>query len=91
MSLMTLYFPDEVDEHGTFAKIRDMVDGVVPHDEYIDDMLAISMSQIDGIVQLEFASPFDLFGVSAIEVAQEIQIVPTLEFSKNAMIVDDLF
>ena len=72
MSLMTLYFLDEVDEHGTFAEIRDMVDGVVPHDKYIDEMLAMSMSQIDGIVQPEFASPFDLFGVSAIEVAEEI-------------------
>ena len=44
MNLMTLYFLDEVDEHGTFAKIRDMVDGVVPHDEYIDEMFMMSMS-----------------------------------------------
>ncbi|KAL6313599.1 hypothetical protein AAG906_006968 [Vitis piasezkii] len=73
MSLMTLYFPDEVDEHGTFAEIGDMVDGVVPHDRYIDEMLAMSMSQINRIVQPEFASPFDLFGVSAIEVKEEIQ------------------
>ena len=50
MSLMTLYFPDKVDEHETFFEIGDMVDGVVPHDEYIDEMLAISMSHIDGIV-----------------------------------------
>ena len=50
MSLMTFYFPDEVDEHETFAKIGDMVDGVVPSDEYIDEMLAMSMSQVDGIV-----------------------------------------
>ena len=44
MSLMTLYFPDKVDEDGTFAEIRDMVDGTIPHDEYIDKMLAMSMS-----------------------------------------------
>ncbi|KAL6337991.1 hypothetical protein AAG906_007791 [Vitis piasezkii] len=35
MSLMTLYFPDEIDEHGTFAEIENIVDGVVPRDEYI--------------------------------------------------------
>ncbi|RVW86459.1 hypothetical protein CK203_042219 [Vitis vinifera] len=70
MSLMTLYFSDEVDEHGTFAEIGNM---------------------IDGIVQPEFASPFDLFGVSTIEVAEEIQTAPTLEFSKDDIVVDDLF
>ena len=44
MNLMTLYFLDEVDEHGTFAEIRDMVDGVVPHEKYIDEMFMMSMS-----------------------------------------------
>ena len=60
MSLMTLYFPDEVDEDETFAEIRDIVDEVIPCDEYIDEMLVVSMSQIDGTIQLELASPFDL-------------------------------
>ena len=69
MSLMTLYFPDEVDEHGTFSEIGDIVDGAVPHDEYIDEMLAMSISQIDVVVQLELDSPFDIFEVSAIEIA----------------------
>ena len=41
-SLMTLCFPDEIDDHGTFAEISDIVDGVVPCDEYIDEMLALS-------------------------------------------------
>ena len=44
MSLMTLYFPDEIDEHETFVEIEDIVDGAVPHDEYIDEMLTMSMS-----------------------------------------------
>ncbi|RVW71137.1 hypothetical protein CK203_059829 [Vitis vinifera] len=44
MSLITLYFPDEIDEHGTFSEIGGIVNGVVPHDEYIDEMLAMSMS-----------------------------------------------
>ena len=50
MSLMTLYFSDEIDEHGIFFEIGDMVDGSVPHDEYVDEMFAMSMSQIDRIV-----------------------------------------
>ncbi|KAL6338675.1 hypothetical protein AAG906_021492 [Vitis piasezkii] len=44
MSLMTLYFPNEIDEHGTFVEIGGVVNGAVPHDEYIDEMLAMSMS-----------------------------------------------
>ncbi|RVW58619.1 hypothetical protein CK203_111739 [Vitis vinifera] len=42
MSLMTLCFLDEIDDHRAFAEISDIVDGVVPHDEYIDEMLADS-------------------------------------------------
>ena len=85
------YFLKEVDEYGTFIEIGDMVDGVIPHDEYVDEMLAMGMSQIDGIVQLKLASPFDLFRVFAIEVAEEIQTALDLEFSKDAIVVDDLF
>ena len=85
MSLMTLYVLDEVDEHGIFAEIGDA------HDKYIDEMFAMSMSQIDGIVQPQLASSFDLFGMSAIEVVEEIQIAPSLEFSKDAIVVKDLF
>ena len=44
MSLMTLYFPDEIDKHGTFAEIGDIVDGVVPHDEYVDEIFVMNMS-----------------------------------------------
>ena len=92
MSLMTLYFSDEVDEHGTFSKIGDMVDGVVPHDKHIDEMFAMNMSQIDGIVQPKLVSPFDLFGVSVIEVAEEIHTAHALEFSDgDVIVVDDLF
>ena len=91
VSLMTLYFLDEVDEHGTFVEIGDIGDGIVPRDEYIDEMLAISMSQIDGIVQPKLASPFDLFWVFTIEVFEEIQIALASEFSDDVILVDDLF
>ena len=91
ISLLMFYFLKEVDEYGTFIEIGDMVDGVIPHDEYVDEMLAMGMSQIDGIIQLKLASPFDLFRVSAIEVAEEIQTALDLEFSMDAIVVDDLF
>ena len=45
-----LYFSDKIDKHGTFAKIGDIVDGAIPHDEYIGEMLAMSMSQIEEVV-----------------------------------------
>ncbi|RVW16094.1 hypothetical protein CK203_079086 [Vitis vinifera] len=70
MSLMMLYFPNEIDEQGTFAEIKDLVDGVVPHDEYIDEMLVMSISQIEETVQSKLASPFDLFGMRKIALVQ---------------------
>ncbi|RVX00888.1 Transposon Ty3-I Gag-Pol polyprotein [Vitis vinifera] len=60
-SLMTLCFPDEIDDHGTFAEIGDVVDGAVPRDEYVDEMLAMSLSQTEEM-PAELASPFDLLG-----------------------------
>ena len=68
-----------------------MVDEAVPHDEYIDERLAMSMGQIDEIFQPELASPFDFFGVSAIEVVEEIQIASDLEFLEDVVVVDVLF
>nr|CAN77006.1 hypothetical protein VITISV_038719 [Vitis vinifera] len=59
-------------------------------------MLAMSMSQIEEIVQPGLASPFDLFGVSVIEVKEEIQkqlsvgflsVVEYLEWLANVVLV----
>ena len=55
------------------------MDGTVPHDEFIDEMLVISLSQIEEIVQPELASPFDLFEVSVIEIVEEILTALALE------------
>ena len=85
MSLMTLYFSDEIDEHGTFTEVGDIVDGVTPHDEYIDEMLALSLSHIEEIVQPGLASPFDLFGVSAIELVEESLIALTPESTEDVI------
>ena len=91
MSLLTIYFLDKVDECGTFVEIRDMVDGVVPHNEYIDEILVIGISQIDRIVQPTLALLFDLFKVSTIKVVEEVQSVPALKLSKDVIVVYDLF
>ncbi|RVW56730.1 Transposon Ty3-I Gag-Pol polyprotein [Vitis vinifera] len=63
----------------------------ISHNEDDPFLTGFTFDEIDKIFQPELASPFDLFGVSAIEVAVEIQTALALEFSKNAMVVDDLF
>ena len=88
-SLMTLCLLDEIDDHRTFVEISDIVDGAMPCDEYVDEMLALSLSQIEEIVQPELTSPFDLFGVSFIEIAEEIQTAPTSEITEDIIAVDD--
>nr|CAN81302.1 hypothetical protein VITISV_024592 [Vitis vinifera] len=89
-SLMTLCFPDETDEHGTFAGVGDIVDGVAPHDEYIDEMLALSLIQIEETVHPRLASSFDLFRVSAIELVEESLTAPALESVEDPIVFDDL-
>ncbi|RVW83873.1 hypothetical protein CK203_042097 [Vitis vinifera] len=54
---------------GPSASIGDVVDGAVPRDEYVDEMLAMSLSQTEEIAPPELASPFDLFWVSVLELA----------------------
>ncbi|KAL6346599.1 hypothetical protein AAG906_000217 [Vitis piasezkii] len=67
---MTLCFPDEIDDHGTFVEIRDIIEEIAP---------------------LELASPFDLFGVSVLEITEEIQVVPAPEIAEDVIVVDGLF
>ena len=51
----------------------------------------MSMSQIAEMVQPEPISTFDLFRVSAIEVAEEIQIVLSPRLMEDVATGDDLF
>ncbi|RVW53505.1 Retrovirus-related Pol polyprotein from transposon 297 [Vitis vinifera] len=88
---MTLCFPDKIDDRGTFAEIGDIVDGAVPRDEYVDEMLAMSLSQTEEMAPSELASPFDLFGVSVLEIAEEIQVAPTPEVVEDVIVAIDLF
>ena len=54
-----------------------------------DEMLALILSQIEEIVQPELTSPFNLFGVSFIEIAEEIQTAPAPEIAEDIIAVDD--
>ncbi|WKA04767.1 hypothetical protein VitviT2T_022774 [Vitis vinifera] len=89
-SLMTLCFPDETDEHGTFAEVGDVVDGAAPRDEYNDEMLALSLSPIEERVHPGLASSFDLFGVFVIELAEESLTALALESAEDLIVFDDL-
>ncbi|RVW34699.1 Retrovirus-related Pol polyprotein from transposon 17.6 [Vitis vinifera] len=54
-------------------------------------MLAMSLSQIEEIAPLELASPFDLFGVFVLEIAEEIQVALAPGIVKDVIVVDGLF
>ena len=51
-SLLSLCFSEEVTDDGVVVDPTEMIDGVVPHDEYRDEMDMMTVSQITSIVQL---------------------------------------
>ena len=50
-----------------------MIDGVVPHDEYCDEMDMLGISQFLDAVQHEPFLPLELFGVSIIKIIEKDQ------------------
>ncbi|RVW87539.1 Transposon Ty3-G Gag-Pol polyprotein [Vitis vinifera] len=77
-SMLSLCFPEEITGDGLMVDSTEMIDGVVSHDEYRDEMDMMTMSQITSIVQLQPVSAFDMFGVSTIEVFEGTLPVPEL-------------
>ncbi|RVW18283.1 Retrovirus-related Pol polyprotein from transposon 17.6 [Vitis vinifera] len=65
------------------VRLLHVIDGVVPHDEYRDEMDMMTVSQIAGIVQLQPVSAFDMFGVSTIEVFEGTQTLPVPELPED--------
>ena len=61
----------------------EMIDEVVHHDEYRDEMDMMTVSQITNIVQLPPISPFDMFGMSTTEIVEETQTIPVPEILKG--------
>ena len=51
-SLLSLCFPKEATDDGVVVDPTEMIDGVVPHDEYRDEMDMMTVSQTTSIVQL---------------------------------------
>ncbi|RVW40597.1 hypothetical protein CK203_079193 [Vitis vinifera] len=50
----------------------------MPRDEYVDEMLAMSLSQTEEIALLELVSPFDLFEVSVLEIIEDVIVAVDL-------------
>nr|CAN61210.1 hypothetical protein VITISV_014941 [Vitis vinifera] len=67
-SMLSLYFPEDITDDRVIVDPTEMIDGVVPHDDYRDEMDMMTVSQITNIVQLQPVSAFDMFGVSTIEI-----------------------
>ncbi|KAJ9697179.1 hypothetical protein PVL29_009102 [Vitis rotundifolia] len=82
-SLLSLCFPEEIIDDGVVVDPAEIIDGVVPRDEYRDEMDMMTASQITSIAQLQPVSPLDMFGVSTIEVVEETQTVPAPEFLED--------
>ena len=82
-SLLSLCFLEEIIDDGVVIDPIKMIDGVVPHDEYRDEMNIMTMSQITSIVQLQPVSPFDIFGVSTTKVIEETQTIHVLELLED--------
>ncbi|RVW25276.1 Retrovirus-related Pol polyprotein from transposon 17.6 [Vitis vinifera] len=82
-SMLSLCFPEEIMSDGVILDPTEVIDGVVPHDEYRDEMDMMTVSQIAGIVQLQPVSTFDMFGVSTIEVFEGTQTLPVPELPED--------
>ncbi|RVW22918.1 Retrovirus-related Pol polyprotein from transposon 297 [Vitis vinifera] len=82
-SMLSLCFPEEITGDGVMVDSTEMIDGVVSHDEYRDEMDMMTMSQITSIVQLQPVSAFDMFGVSTIEVFEGTQTLPVPELPED--------
>ena len=90
-SFLSLCFSEETIDCGAVVKPTEVIDEVVSHYEYWDEMDMLSMSQIAKMVQPEPASTFDLFRVFAIDVAKEIQTVLAPKIMEDVTVGDDLF
>ena len=91
VSFLSLCFPDDTTDCGVDVEPTGVIDEVVPRDEYWDETDMMSMSQITEMVQLKPVSSFDLFGMSAIEIVEEIQTVLAPELMEDVVVSDDLF
>nr|CAN76697.1 hypothetical protein VITISV_009720 [Vitis vinifera] len=76
-------YSHEITSDGVIVDPTEVIDGVVPHDEYRDEMDMMIVSQIASIVQLQPVSAFDMFGISTIEVFEGTQTLPVPELPED--------
>ena len=69
-NLFSLCFPEKTTNYRIVIKLVDMIDGVIPHD-------MLDINQFLDATQQEPLSPLKLFGLSVIEIAEEVQTVHT--------------
>ena len=75
-NLFSFCFPYETTDYKAIIEPIDMIDVVVPHDEYHDEMDMLGISQFLDAVQCKPFLPWEHFGVSVIKIADEDRTVP---------------
>ena len=90
-SLFSLCYLDETIDYGVVIEPTDITNGVVPHDQYHDEMDMLGINQFLDAVQHEPFSPLELFRVSVIEIIEEDQIVPTPELPTFVVPTIDMY
>ena len=90
-SLFSLCYLDETIDYGVVIEPTDITDGVVPHDQYHDEMDMLGINQFLDAVQREPFSPLEFFRVSVIEIAEEDQTVPTPKLSAFVIPTIDMY
>ena len=90
-SLLSLCFLDEINDDGVVIELIEVIDEVVSHEKYHDEIEMMGISQIINVVQPKIVSPFNLFGVFDIDVSKVIQTVPTPKLSKDIVVISDIF
>ena len=90
-SLFFLCFLDETTDYGTVIEPTDIIDGVVPHEEYRDEMDMLGINQFLDAVQPEPFSPLELFRVSVIDIVEEDQTVPAPELQAFVVPTIDMY
>ena len=81
--MLSLCFTEEITSDGVIVDPTENIDGVVPHDEYHDEIDMMTVSQITSIVLLQPVSAFDMFGVSTIKVLERTQTLPVPELLED--------
>ncbi|KAL6332432.1 hypothetical protein AAG906_007988 [Vitis piasezkii] len=83
------FIPTEADYHYMARLCKERVRARLTHTPFYYPVRSYTISLADYFIALlELASPFDLFGVSILEIAEEIQVAPAPEVAEDVIVVD---